>query len=181
MALAALLTYTLHATVWTLVVAAFARSSSWSSPTRCNLWRVAVFAPIATASLAQLLPLGLFAGNAPSQAPAIRVAWVRGAVPIVGELGGKYVPWSLLGLVVVLSFLAGFVRWLFLALLLARHLRGRTAVTDARWLERLERLRLRTRVVRVKLTQSPRVASPWCSASRRSACRLGCSHCAMPS
>jgi beta-lactamase regulating signal transducer with metallopeptidase domain len=62
--------------------------------------------------------------------------------------------------VALVGGLCGFGRWLARATLLARRLSGRTAVTSARWLERLERLRLRTRVARVRLTQSHHVKSP---------------------
>lgn len=159
-ALAALLTYTLHAAIWTLAAAALARSSAWPSRTRCSIWRVAVLAPVATASLAQVLPLGLAAGDAFSPTRGIQVAWVQGAVPLAGGISAGDALWRLLGVLVVWGSLAGFVRWLVLALRFARRMRGRTAVSDARWLERLERLRLRTPLARVTLTQSSRIASP---------------------
>lgn len=154
------LTYTMHAALWTLAAAALARWASRSSGARCHAWRAAVFAPIATASLALALPLGALSGPATQPGPAVRLAWVQETVSLASGSFWKESPWSALGALVVLGALGGLLRWLAQALWLAGRLRDRTPVVDARWLERLERLRLRTRLARVRLTQSRRVASP---------------------
>jgi Zn-dependent protease with chaperone function len=159
-ALAALLTYTLHCWVWTLAAAVLVRWAGMPSRARSAWWRVAVLAPIATAGLALAASLGLAHGSTVPLGPAVRVAWVQGTVPLPQGISWGNLPWTALGGLVLIGALGGLARWFVQALLLARGLRGRTAVIDARWLERMERLRLRTHLGRVRLTQSPWVSSP---------------------
>lgn len=159
-ALAVLLTYTLHAAVWTLAAAALARWASSSSSARCDLWRLAVFAPIATAGLALALPHSATSGPAMPPGPAVRLAWAQEALSLAGGISWHKLPLNALAAVALVGAVGGLARWLVQALRLARSLRGRARVVDARWLERLERLRLRTRLARVRLTQSALVTSP---------------------
>lgn len=159
-ALAALLTYMLHCWVWTLAAAGLVRWSGMTSRACCAWWLTAVLAPIATAGLALTAPLGLAHGSIVPLGPSVRLAWVQGTVPLPQGISWENLPWTALGGLVLLAALGGLARWLVQALLLARGLRRRTAVTDARWLERMERLRLRTHLGRVRLTQSPSVTSP---------------------
>jgi bla regulator protein blaR1 len=159
-ALAVLLTYTLHAVVWTLAAAALAHRASSSSSARCDLWRLAVFAPIATAGLALALPHSVAPSPATPPGPAVRLAWLQETLSLAGATSWHELPVNTLAAVAVVGALSGLVRWLVQAMRLARNLRSRAPVVDARWLERLERLRLRTRLARVRLTQSARVTSP---------------------
>jgi beta-lactamase regulating signal transducer with metallopeptidase domain len=158
--LALLLTYTLHAAVWTLAATAPARWAAISSSARCDLWRLAVFAPIATAGLALALPHSAASGPAMPPGPAVRFAWAQETLSLAGGISWHELPLNAFAAVAVVGALGGLVRWLMQALRLARSLRGRALVVDARWLERLERLRLRTRLARVRLTQSALVTSP---------------------
>jgi len=160
LALAVLLTHALHAVVWTLAAAGLARGWPLSSDAQNTLWRLAVFAPPVTTSLACVMSARFHAAATAAQAAGVRVAWLAYASELAPSARAESELWTILGTAAAVCLLLGLLRWLAQALRLAHRLRARTPVNDARWLERLERLRWRTRLGRVALTQSPDISSP---------------------
>ncbi|WP_437587262.1 M56 family metallopeptidase [Sorangium sp. So ce1000] len=184
--LALLLTCSVHAAVWTGAAALLSRRRSLSSSTRHLLWKMALFGPLATVSLAAAMPGGF--ERAPGSAVTVTAPLreiavlsledapapaVLDAEPGVGgstrESAGAGSPvrraaagaaWELLAAGAAGAAALGLLRFTTSALLLWRGLRGRRRVQDARLRERLERLRARTGLRRVVLTESASVGSP---------------------
>jgi beta-lactamase regulating signal transducer with metallopeptidase domain len=145
--LSLMFTYALHAAFWSAAVAVLARGQSLSWTARHTLWRLALLAPLATTLVAVtfaafreahagVLPIGLSAAP-----PAVRVPMLLSA-----ELGVAGDAPALASVVHVLVLLAaaltglGLLRYLLAVWRLARALRTRRPVRDARWLARLARL-----------------------------------------
>jgi len=159
-AAALLLTYALHAVVWTSAAAGLARHESFSSRTQNALWKLALFAPLATACLALALTFGPALGTLVLPARDVLVPWVTATAPLLSAVPRASALWSTLGAGAEAAALLGLLRWLAQALLFAQSLRARRPVLEARLLERLERLRCRTGVAKVTLTASSHVHSP---------------------
>ena len=159
-AAALLLTYALHAVVWTSAAAGLARHGSFPSRIQNALWKLALFAPLATACLALALAFGLAPRVLAPPARDVLVPWVSATAPLVSAVPRATSLWSTLGACAEAAALLGLLRWLAQALLFAQSLRARRPVLEARLLERLERLRHRTGVAKVSLTASSHVHSP---------------------
>ncbi|WP_437970454.1 M56 family metallopeptidase [Sorangium sp. So ce260] len=180
--LALLLTCSAHAAMWAALAALFARRKSLSAATRHWCWKMALFGPLATTSLAAAIPRGVErALEDASYLQEISVlsladvpaSTVPGPEPRAGASTGERAsveappwraqgsqPWRLLAACGAGAAALGLLRFTASAMLLWRRLRGRKEVHDARWLQRLERMRTRVGLRRVVLTESARVGSP---------------------
>jgi beta-lactamase regulating signal transducer with metallopeptidase domain len=169
--LAFLLTYSVHAGVWVMVVSLLVRFRSGSPATQHTLWRMALFAPFATSLAAALGASALepaFGGARQLSASSLVVLRVVaqplfGAGPSTAEglASATASPgWSWLARISLLAALSGGTRFALSALLLRSRLHGRRRVTDARWLARLAQLRAQLDLAPVALSQSARISSP---------------------
>ncbi len=168
--------------MWTGAAALLARRGSLSSSTRHLLWKMALFGPLATLLLAAAMSWGferapgdngiswrdrcpVARGRSRAGGPRCRAGERRfdqesadAASP--ARRAGKPRGWSLLAACTAGAAALGLLRFATSALLLWRGLRGRREVQDARLLQRLERLRARTGLRRVALTESAGIGSP---------------------
>jgi beta-lactamase regulating signal transducer with metallopeptidase domain len=184
--LALLLTYLAHGTIWGGAAVLLARMRALSSATQSFVWLAALLGPLVTTSLSaaassfsrpsivQELELYTFArGDAPDAAPG---ASGHVSTPPAAEGGEWQAPPAahaqaaarpvrarvLSGLVAFCGLVAllGCLRFGVSLWWLWRRLRDRTPVTDARLLQRLEALRGRTAVGRVRLSECARLDVP---------------------
>jgi beta-lactamase regulating signal transducer with metallopeptidase domain len=155
--LAWLLTYFAHASLWAAAAGLIARKRALAATSQNQLWRVALLGPIATTALAALGPLS--AGPAHAALSARGVTLIRAALAAPWAARESVAAHALCALFVAASAL-GLLRFTRSLQLLGRALSSRTLVSDAQLHARLERLRARTRVARVRLSESPRVPGP---------------------
>jgi len=176
--LALTVTYLAHSVLWSLCAALLARRRALSSAARSLCWKMALFGPFLSASLA-----GAASG---------RVERAIGTKPYVREISvlsvpthsaaGSFVAEAASDSAATRDFAAqaaqrrssveilalcglgaagvGLLRFLVAALLLRRRLRARRLTTDPKWLLCLESLRRRLELPRVRLTESSQIESP---------------------
>ncbi|HKP63640.1 MAG TPA: M56 family metallopeptidase [Polyangiales bacterium] len=137
------LTYLLHGVLWAGAVALLARSRAFSPSTQSYLWLAALIGPLATSA---------WALSGTVHRPYARDFELIPAVDAT--------PLTAATLALVAALALGGARFGLMLLALRRRLRDRTPVHDARLLQRLERLRGRTRLRRVTLTQSAAIQVP---------------------
>jgi beta-lactamase regulating signal transducer with metallopeptidase domain len=152
------LTYTVHAFVSCLAAACLGRYVSWSASLLNGLWKFALFAPLVTASVATLRPER---PNASENGALLNDVVLFPTTRLVQaqEAQAEILPAGIFAALGILLLL-GLVRFGLAALGLRRILQSRTALEDARLLQRLAGLQRRTRLGRVRLTQSDRIDSP---------------------
>jgi beta-lactamase regulating signal transducer with metallopeptidase domain len=152
------LTYSVHALVSCLAAACLTRYASWSASLLNGLWKFALFAPLATAYVATLRPGRPNAGGNEALLddvmlfPTTRLLQAQ-------EAQADILPAGILASLGTLLLL-GLIRFGLAALGLRRIVQSRTALEDPRLLQRLAALQRRTRLGRVRLTQSDRIDSP---------------------
>jgi beta-lactamase regulating signal transducer with metallopeptidase domain len=157
-ALGLLLGYGVHAALWCGIAAlllSVLRRRSASTEHLC--WRLALFGPLVSAPVAELLARGAHAPARELGVSLLGPPLSAGAAPAAlaaVDAGG------VLGTAAVIALALGALRVLRSLLLLCRGLRGRVPVRDARLVERFERVRARARVGAVTLTESGGVGSP---------------------
>jgi len=174
--LALLFTYVVHSVIWVATAALLARVRAISSATRHLLWKMALFGPILSALFAVAVSSALArspmtssyvhelkipALAAPLASPPVDTpaATNARAAAVVRVLTPR-VRGSVILTLVLASAALGCLRFLGSAILIRRRLRGRTRVTEARLLARLEHVRGSIGVRGILLTESSRVDSP---------------------
>ena len=173
--LALAFTYVVHSVIWVAAAALLVRVRTLSSATRHLQWRLALFGPILSALLAMAVSSALARSPTSSYVHEVKVsafAAPLAAAPVDAlaktsarevEVGCARSPRDR-GRVILTLLLAatglGCLRFLGAAFSIWRRLRGRTKVTEARPLGRLEHVRRRINVRGVLLTESSRVCSP---------------------
>ncbi|HET8936217.1 MAG TPA: M56 family metallopeptidase [Polyangiales bacterium] len=152
--LALLLTYFLHAAVAALVAGWLARRSM--IPAHSNrLWKLALFGPLATATLSRVL-------SSSGQYPHVA------ALPVSARSAHALPPWAahgssasqLLGVLLVAALCVGGVRFAVSLRALRRALAGRVAVRNPHVSARFERLRTRAGLPQLRLSESQHVPGP---------------------
>ncbi len=148
--LAPLLTYALHALLWTAAATWWARRKTLSPSTRHLFWKLALFGPIATTVLATSL------GALPHTPIALELA----SHPITTQLAPAKQAWSFVAVALLAASALGLARFSYAMLLFRRTIRGRHNVRDPRLLQRLDQMRRRMGLGAIRLTESPRIVSP---------------------
>ena len=146
------LTYCAHGLIWALGAGLLARYRHFSATARNLIWKVAVFAPVFSALLALIRPVtGGYedSGVALPHLPTVMVS-----------ANAAGVSWVQVGGALSFTILLGIGRWLMGCVGLWRRLSARSLIADAGVIQRLEKLRARTRLGTVRLTQSGTIASP---------------------
>lgn len=151
---AALLTYLLHGAAWAAGAALAARSRAFSASVQSYVWLAALLCPMLTSG---------FAITASASRPYVRALEVRlqDSAPLESGL-----PRLLerdapdLSSVLLVAAALGSLRFGLALFALRRRLRARAPVTDPRVLHRLEQLRRRSMLARVRLTHSVGIDVP---------------------
>jgi len=156
-----LATYFVHALVWAAAAALLGRSVS--SAAKHFLWKVALFGPLLTAAMVAMAPVGFERAVGPRWAPHELVVSSIGTEPSVdvdGRRDERRSAYRGAGVCLVAISLLGVIRLAGSAFQVARMLRGRRRVREARSLARLSRLQKRMGLGPIELTESPHIASP---------------------
>jgi beta-lactamase regulating signal transducer with metallopeptidase domain len=169
-ALAALLTYLLHSVIWGAAAGLAVRPRAFSPSTQSYLWLAALLGPLVTSALAitssssrayvQEVELPSLAGltHSPLLAAdggASKPARVHARTT---ELGAPAATPVLIALAA--AALLGALQFALSLVAFRRRLRDRVQIDDPRLLQRLDRLRSRTRLSHVTLTQSAAIDVP---------------------
>jgi beta-lactamase regulating signal transducer with metallopeptidase domain len=158
-----LLTYGVHGCVWTGAAALLVRVPSLTSSARHELWRMALFGPVATAALAAALSLRfgvVFGGLLRVREVAIPTLAAFGSVGVSVASPRTVVPDRVLVAGAVMPAAVGLLRFAGATVRLWLRLRDRTVVQDERLLQRVERMRAKSGLRRVALSESAHLGSP---------------------
>lgn len=153
--LALAVSYLVHSLVWTGAAALLVRfrAKTLSPAARHLYWKVALFGPLFSASLAHAV-------TGAERSPASPTAYAREfAVGQPFSSSESSLAW-LLGAFCLAATALGALRFAGSIYQIRRRLRGRVALTDARLLTRVELLRIRMGVRRITLSECDAISSP---------------------